>query len=110
MISTIADQPIGALRKRFFVYLMASKKDGVLYIGVTSGLPRRIWQHRESLIDGFTKQYFVRRLVYFEEHENAVAAIAREKQLKGWRCAWKIALIEKNNPDWNDLWEAIALP
>ena len=106
----IADQPVGALRKRFFVYLMASKKDGVLYIGVTSGLPRRVWQHRESLIEGFTKHYFVRRLVYYEEQENGHAAIAREKQLKGWRRAWKIALIEKQNPDWKDLWDEIALP
>ena len=94
MPAKISTQSIGTLRKRFFVYIMASKHDGVLYIGVTSGLPRRVWQHRESLIEGFTKRYIVRRLVYYEEQDSVQAAIAREKQLKGWRRAWKIALIE----------------
>ena len=109
MTLKIADQPMGALRKNFFVYIMASKKDSVLYVGVTSGLPKRVWQHRESIVEGFTKKYFVRRLIYFEEQENAEIAIAREKQLKGWRRAWKIALIEKQNPEWNDLWDQITI-
>ena len=110
MTPKIADQPTGALRKRFFVYIMASRKDGVLYVGVTSGLQNRVWRHREGVVDGFTQKYFVRRLVYFEEHPNAETAIAREKQLKGWRRAWKIALIGKANPDWLDLWGEIAVP
>ena len=89
------------------VYLLASKRNGTLYIGVTSNLPARIWQHRNDRIDGFTRKYRVHRLVYFELHEEMTAAIQREKQLKKWRRAWKIELIEKNNPEWRDLYEEI---
>jgi len=90
------------------VYLLASKRNGTLYIGVTSNLPARIWQHRNDQIDGFTKKYRVHRLVYFELHEEMTAAIQREKQLKKWRRAWKIELIEKSNPEWRDLYEEIV--
>ncbi len=90
------------------VYLLASKRNGTLYIGVTSNLPARIWQHRNDQIDGFTRKYRVHRLVYFELHEEMTAAIQREKQLKKWRRAWKIELIEKDNPEWRDLYEEIV--
>ncbi len=90
------------------VYLLASKRNGTLYIGVTSNLPARVWQHRNDQIDGFTKKYRVHRLVYFELHEEMTAAIRREKQLKKWRRAWKIELIEKSNPEWRDLYEEIV--
>ena len=90
------------------VYLLASKRNGTLYIGVTSNLPARIWQHKNDQIDGFTKKYRVHRLVYFELHEEMTAAIRREKQLKKWRRTWKIELIEKDNPEWRDLYEEIV--
>ena len=82
---------------------MASKKDGVLYIGVTSQLVQRNWQHKEGVTDGFTKKYWTKRLVYYELHETAESAIMREKQLKKWNRDWKIRLIEERNPDWKDL-------
>ncbi|MDF2179402.1 GIY-YIG nuclease family protein [Aliiglaciecola sp. CAU 1673] len=90
------------------VYILASKPYGTLYIGVTSNLVQRIWQHRESLAEGFTKKYGVKRLVYFEQFEDMYQAIVREKQLKKWNRAWKIQLIEKANPEWRDLWPDIA--
>ena len=96
------------MEKHFYVYILASKKDGVLYIGVTSNLIQRVWQHKEAVIDGFSQQYQVKRLVYYEIHENAESAITREKQLKKWNRQWKIELIEKNNPFWNDLWNEIT--
>ena len=89
--------------KTFYVYILASRKNGTLYIGVTSNLPQRIWQHKESQADGFTKKYNVKTLVWYEQHEEAIAAITREKQLKKWKRAWKINLIEKSNPEWKDL-------
>ena len=89
------------------VYLLASKRNGTLYIGVTSNLPARIWQHKNDRIDGFTRKYRVHRLVYFELHEEMTTAIRRKKQLKKWRRAWKIELIEKDNPQWRDLYEEI---
>jgi len=88
--------------KQFCVYIMASKKRGVLYIGVTSDLIKRNWQHREGT-GGFTKDYWVKRLVYYEMHETAESAITREKQLKKWNRDWKIRLIEEANPAWLDL-------
>jgi putative endonuclease len=89
--------------KSFFVYIMASKKDGVLYIGFTSDLRKRVWEHRNSVVDGFTKKYFVHRLVYYEQTENVRSAIEREKRLKKWNRSWKIRLIEEKNPEWVDL-------
>lgn len=88
-----------------YVYMLASECYGTLYVGVTSDLVKRIWQHREGLADGFTKKYKVKRLVWFETHGDIIEAISREKQLKKWARAWKVALIQENNPDWRDLYD-----
>ncbi|MBI5910674.1 MAG: GIY-YIG nuclease family protein [Betaproteobacteria bacterium] len=90
------------------VYILASKRNGTLYTGVTSDLCRRIWEHRNELVDGFTKKYRVHRLVYFELHEDIREAIVREKQIKKWNRAWKLKVIEQQNPNWADLWQQIA--
>lgn len=92
----------------FYVYLLASRKQGTLYLGVTRDLVRRVYQHREKLTPGFTSRYDVRRLVWFEVYDDPVNAIEREKEIKKWRRAWKIALIEKDNPDWKDLYPEIT--
>ena len=89
------------------VYIMASRTYGTLYIGVTSDLENRVAQHREGLIDGFTKRYGVKRLVWFERHDSIVVAIQREKSLKKWKRRWKVDLIEMTNPDWNDLFPGL---
>ena len=96
------------MEKLFAVYMMASRRRGTLYIGVTSHLPKRVWEHREGVVEGFTKCYGVRKLVWFEVHDNAESAITREKQLKEWRRAWKIDLIEERNPWWQDLYVTLA--
>jgi len=96
------------MTKQPAVYLLASKRNGTLYIGVTSNLPARIWQHKNDQVEGFTKQYQVHQLVYFEIHEEMASAIQREKQLKKWRRQWKLELIEKGNPDWKDLYNDIV--
>jgi len=90
------------------VYILASKRNGTLYIGVTSDLRKRIWEHREGFVDGFTKKYSVHRLVYYELFADMYNAITREKRLKKWRRAWKIRLIEEKNPRWDDLWQQIV--
>jgi len=90
--------------KSYFVYIMASQKNGTLYIGITSNLIKRAWEHKNNLVEGFTKKYKVHRLVYFEQTENVQSALIKKKQLKKWRRKWKIELIEKNNPNWNDLY------
>jgi putative endonuclease len=95
--------------KQFYVYMLASKRNGTLYIGVTSDLVQRIWQHKNKMVQGFTNKYNVDRLVYYEKHYNAESAITKEKQMKKWRRAWKIQLIEDRNPDWNDLYNDIRL-
>jgi putative endonuclease len=92
----------------YWTYILSSKPHGTLYVGMTSDLPGRIYQHREGLAEGFTKKHDIKRLVYFEQHETALAAIAREKTLKRWPRGWKIALIEKTNPRWDDLYNGIA--
>ena len=89
----------------YFVYILASRKNGTLYIGVTNDLIRRVHDHKMGLNEGFTKTYTVHNLVYFEETNEVSVAIAREKQLKNWHRAWKIALIEKQNPSWKDLFD-----
>lgn len=89
------------------VYIMASKRNGTLYIGVTSELVARAWQHREHLVEGFTKKYSVNQLVWYELHPTMDSAITREKQLKKWNRQWKLELIEKENPYWYDLWSSI---
>ncbi len=93
--------------KVFYVYMMASKKNGTLYVGVTSDLVKRVFQHKNNLLDGFTKKYAVHQLVYFEEHGSAESAILREKNVKSWKRQWKIDLIEEGNPDWCDLYDDI---
>lgn len=90
------------------VYIVANKRNGTVYIRVTSDLQKRIWEHKNDLVDGFTKQYRVHRLLYYELHADMLSAITREKQLKKWNRAWKIELIEKENQSWADLWERIV--
>lgn len=91
----------------YYVYIVASEKNGTLYVGVTNDLVRRVWEHKNKGIDGFTKKYEVHRLVYFEETSNIESALAREKQLKNWQRKWKLQLIEKDNPNWEDLYQKI---
>lgn len=89
----------------FCVYLMASKRNGTLYIGVTNDLVRRVYEHKNNLIEGFTKKYNVHQLVYFETTSEIQSALKREKQLKKWNRQWKLDLIEKQNPNWEDLYQ-----
>jgi putative endonuclease len=89
------------------VHILASKRNGTVYIGVTSNLQQRIWQHKGGLIEGFTKRYGVHILVYYELHDSLIAAITREKQMKKWNRAWKLKLIEEKNPQWRDLSDEI---
>jgi len=96
------------MNKSFYVYILASKRCGTFYVGVTSDLPKRIWEHKNKLVEGFTQKYDVTNLVYYEVHENADSAIHREKRLKRWDRKWKIELIQKENPDWQDLYEQLA--
>jgi putative endonuclease len=91
----------------YFVYLMASQKNGTLYVGVTNNLIRRVFEHKGDAVDGFTKEYGVHSLVWFESTGSIEAAIKREKQLKNWRREWKVALIEKDNPQWDDLYDGL---
>ncbi len=90
------------------VYILASGRHGTLYVGVTSDLLRRVWEHRTAAVDGFTKRYRVHSLVYFELHATMDAAILREKQLKSWRRDWKAELIDRENPDWHDLYGSLS--
>ena len=93
--------------KQYYVYILASKKNGVLYIGVSSELVGRTYQHKAGAAEGFTKKYFVHKLVYYEIHSDIKEAILREKQIKKWNRAWKIRLIEESNPKWRDLYDDI---
>ncbi len=90
-----------------YVYILTNKQNGTLYIGVTSDLIQRVYQHKNDLTDGFSKKYSAHILVYYEQYQDMISAIKREKQLKWWERKWKLALIEKNNPYWNDLYEQI---
>lgn len=92
----------------YYVYLVASKKYGTLYIGVTNDIVRRIYEHKSKVVAGFSKRYSVDRLVWFEIYDDPITAITREKELKKWRREWKIRLIEKQNPQWIDLYPQIA--
>jgi putative endonuclease len=94
--------------KLYYVYMLASRRNGTLYTGVTGEVGNRIWNHKNDAIEGFTKKYGVHILVWHEVHEDINAAIAREKQIKGWNRAWKIRLIEKENFGWNDLYEKLV--
>ena len=93
--------------KDCYVYILANKKNGALYIGVTSNLKKRIWEHKNNVVEGFTKKYQIHILVYFEQTDNVISAIEREKQLKNWKRKWKIELIEKDNSTWKDLYDEI---
>jgi putative endonuclease len=96
------------LTKQYFVYILASRKNGTLYIGITNDLLKRLYEHKNNLADGFTKKYGVHNLVYYEIHNDASNAITREKQLKKWNRQWKLELIEKTNPAWNDLYDDLS--
>jgi putative endonuclease len=91
-----------------YVYILARKKNGTLYTGVTNDLIRRVYEHKSKAVDGFTKQYDVSRLVYFEQHPTMPNAIQREKNIKHWSRKWKLDLIEKDNPNWNDLYDQLG--
>ena len=92
----------------FYVYLLASQRNGTLYIGMTDDLLKRVWRHREGVIRGFTRDYGVKHLVWYEVHDSREAALHRERQLKKWNRAWKLELIESHNPDWRDLAEGLS--
>ena len=96
------------MSKQPSVYLLASKRNGTLYVGVTSDLVKRIWEHRNHVVAGFTKQHGVDQLVWYEVHETMESAIQREKAIKEWQRAWKLKLIEEFNPDWKDLYGTIC--
>ena len=93
--------------KTYCVYILSSQRNGTLYIGITDNLLRRVWEHKNKLVDGFTKKYEIHHLVYYEIHTNPESAITREKQIKKWNRLWKLQLIESKNPDWDDLYETI---
>ena len=95
------------MSKNFFVYILASHRNGTLYVGMTSDIAGRVYIHREDILDGFTRRYGVHRLVWFEWAEFAEPAILREKQIKKWRRGWKIRLIEESNPNWDDLYPTL---
>ena len=95
------------MNKQPAVYILASKRNGTLYIGVTSDLVKRIWQHKNKMIEGFTRRYNVHQLVWYELHSTMESAITREKRLKDWKRKWKLELIESNNPKWEDLYNTI---
>ena len=92
------------MEKQPCVYLLASRRNGTLYVGVTSNLVKRVWEHKSNCVEGFTKRYGFHRLVWFEVHESMESAIAREKAIKAWQRKWKLELIEKENPEWKDLY------
>ena len=93
--------------KKYYIYILASKRNGTLYVGVTNSLIRRGYEHKNNLVDGFTKKYSIHNLVFYEEYDDINTAIAREKQIKRWNRKWKIELIEKNNPTWKDLYSEL---
>jgi putative endonuclease len=96
-----------AMNRQPAVYVLASKKNGTLYLGVTSDLVKRIWEHKSNLVEGFTKRYGIHQLVWYELHETMDSAIEREKRLKEWKRQWKVRLIENTNPNWEDLYHTI---
>ena len=96
------------MAKQPCVYLMASRRNGTLYVGVTSDLIKRVWEHKNDVIEGFTKRYRVHTLVWYEMHEAMESEIQREKAIKAWQRKWKLALIERNNPEWKDLYDELC--
>ena len=95
--------------KQYYIYLLASKRNGTLYIGVTNDLIKRVWGHKNNAVEGFTQKYNVHTIVYYEIAAEVESAIIREKQMKKWRRQWKIELIEKNNPEWEDLYYSLIV-
>lgn len=93
--------------KTFYAYMLVSDRYGTLYTGVTSNLIKRVWEHREGIVEGFTKKYGIKHLVWYETHATALSAITREKQIKKWNREWKVRLIQKENPNWRDLYEEL---
>jgi putative endonuclease len=102
------DDAEGSRIMAYYVYILASRKDGATYIGVTNDIVRRVYEHRIKAVPGFTSKYNITRLVWFEIYEDPISAISREKELKKWKRAWKMQLIEAKNPQWNDLYESIC--
>jgi putative endonuclease len=96
------------MERHYYVYILASRMYGTLYVGITNNLIRRIWEHKNDVVAGFSKDYRVHRLVWFEAHETPIGAITREKQIKKWNRDWKVNLIQAQNPEWNDLYESIV--
>jgi putative endonuclease len=96
------------VNKQPAVYILASKRNGTLYIGVTSDLVKRIWEHRDNTVEGFTRRYGIHRLVWYEPHPSMESAILREKRMKEWKRSWKLELIENANPHWRDLYDTIV--
>ena len=96
------------MHKQPCVYILASRRNGTLYVGVTSDLVKRVWEHRNDVIPGFTLRYGVHTLVWFEQHETMESAISREKAIKEWKRRWKLELIEQMNPNWRDLYQGIV--
>jgi putative endonuclease len=97
------------MSSRFFVYILTNRPKGVLYVGVTNDLARRIWQHRSKAVPGFTRTYGVTKLIYYEEHASVLQARERERAMKRWRRAWKFKLIEEVNPTWRDLYDELVM-
>ena len=95
------------MSKPGYVYLLASQRNGSLYVGVTSDLVKRVWEHKQDLVEGFTKRYQVHRLVYYEVFEDIRDAIVRERRIKKWKRGWKVQLVEEENPAWNDLYDGL---
>ncbi len=96
------------MSKKAAVYILASQRNGTLYIGVTSNLVKRVWEHKNNLVKGFTEKYAVHQLVWYEQHEDMITAIEKEKKLKNWHRKWKLGLIEQSNPAWKDLYDDIV--
>ena len=94
--------------RTYYVYIMASKRNGTLYIGMTNDLVRRVYEHKNELVEGFTQKYGIHQLVYYESTNNVTVAITREKRMKKWKRQWKINLIEERNPNWDDLSEGFS--
>ena len=92
----------------YYVYILASRRDGAIYVGITNDLVRRVYEHRIKAVRGFTAKYNITQLIWFEAYDDPISAISREKELKKWKRTWKVQLIEKDNPNWNDLYESIC--
>ena len=97
------------MKENFYVYILSSQRRGTLYVGVTSNLTKRVYEHKNGLVEGFTKKYGVHRLVYYEIAKDAETALSRERQMKKWNRAWKLRLIEEQNPEWEDLFDSLTI-